>query len=1466
MSYRQFIVTVCAGALVLCHAPLRAEESEDTEEDTVAAEEIEDTAVEADADAAEDEDADDERVEEMLVTGSFIRRGSFDVPSPTTTIDEVDLEFAATTDLGDVIFDQTYQVGVNANAAPFEFGAGDDQGGPQGVEVFPNLRGLGSRATMTMMDGHRVPSNVTGYSYWTRRAGADVSNLYPEISVARVETILDGASALYGAEAVSGVVNVIPHKNYDGLRVRYSYSQPMEDGAPTKTFGLLAGAQGERTSSVFALEIRDTMRMSATDRPDFIVSSTGWTGSSLPTYGEWDQAAPATWNVPHRTAAGELETPPLAGWRSFPDRNAPAGWVATSGPWFFYPSGPGVNDFLVTAAQDPQYIRTNEEHPDHPGMLGRSGGDKILQTPDGRHVFVVAGYGTSRSDSTDQFRTVTRADPGCFYPFGGGHDRLGTAADANEYGLVYDDVAKAGNFLNGYLTGNVRGVETRTLGEFGSHGQYERCRGVFSDWQDIQAKGNKESALGYFNHQFNDYVSMRGEVVASTQEYDTRARAYGIDEWNEGNTFYGPDVAVAIGSNPGNPYRAFADGSNSCDYMPTLPGCDEFGATDTVPTVTGSRAMIWRADLATAREESSAPRFQGDTYMSWIDANGDGLYNYLEEAGELLLYAQDANGDGLPDRDLNGDGVADAAELANVSAQKDPAYRVLLLAMDADADEDGVPDRFDPDMHRNGGVRLFEDVRISGGNLSPHPKHPYVRESYPWLNDDMSFSQRSHINSVRLRLGTSIDILESGWVADFDWIWQRTDRESDWLEPVWTWTVASLRCQGGPSQGNVSPSECWNPFSTAWLASDPETGQILPAWRDKPQQGDNCDPAAGEVAASCAWNTVLENRRAGLVIRQDKRVSTTNIIDATFGTGRLFDLWYNDQPVGFAAGIHYRSEREQQRPNQYGNSTIGSARTTEQQTQEDTRAVYAELQLFPLPQSWGEMEVQVAVRYAEFIGTASFAAEGQESNFDVVIPKVAIRWQPFNFEWLAFRASLTEGFVLPGMFQLFNSADYRDENASVRDYLCNLMPDLGHCAGNAPPGDGATPNVLTISNAANVGLSAETSDLWNAGISLRFLDGDLNMDLDYTTVEFNGRVERIGHGGVVGTAGIGLETFVVERCPGTLIDYDNQARYPPDEYPDIPRNLNDYVNQTSPEELTCRQQAAREYVETVEQPRSGNLIKRAEDLRLVEVSDAWVNQGAQKTTTLIFNSSYRFEGPELPLLGDDYGSFQTGLQATKMLELSLQRYEVGSGNVFEGITVDGVGNRNTTASWFTGNGLFQPLPATPEWRVNWYLRWFREGHSAQLSMRWHDSLTDVNAAWDELLERTAACREGRLPATALFCLQESVTGMTDGVYNDANGPLPQIHNGVSTDGWTEADACTDQDRNPYCRIDSLAYWDFSYSYNKPDVLGLGYLSLNVAMRNIFDTYPQPIPSGAGYEGYVDNIMGRTVFVRLELGF
>lgn len=1243
--------------------------------------------------AADASDSDDAATEEIIVTGSFIRRDNFDIASPIAVLDQVDLEMAATPDLGDIIFDQTYQIGVNANATPFEFGGGDDQNWQQGGEVWANLRGLGTRATMTMMDGHRVPANVTGYSWWTRRAGTDVTNLYPGIAIGRVETILDGASALYGSEAVSGVVNLIPRKSFDGLEINYEFQEAMEDGAPQKRLSLLAGAQGERTSAIFALEIRDGERMRLTDRPEYIVSSANWTGQYLPPYNETGRGNPGDWSVPQRLPWGDFR--PYSG----------GAWYQHQGQWF--------QEYTAAPLAD---------------NLGRN-------------------------------FSVRHTDPGCGYWFGAGEadnpqlpvlDPNGarpraTLADGDFIGgLAVTDHAKPGSFLNGFMTGDIKGLSSfeGTEGAFG--GNRQDCRQVIADWQDIQEKRDQIQGFAYFEHEFNDYVTVHGEIVVSTMDYNTRDLPGNLDEWDR-RSLNSPNAAIVIGSNPGNPFRAFADGSNG---------------------------------------------FAFDSYLDYTDLNGNGAYDYLDEPGEWLLYAQDVDGDGIPDRDWDGDGIMDA------QATRDPRARVLLQPLDQDSDGDGIPDRFDPD---SGGVRLFEDVRLIEMTITPKQPH---NNTVSWLNKDMTYNRRRQIDNLRVRLGTTVNIPNTEWIIDADWVTSTSKREEDYAEPLWPWAVASMRCQGGQLADT-----CWNPFSTAWLNTN-EEGFIIPEWRDPD------DPAA---------NTELENRYAGVSLRHDQRNIRMDLIDVVVSNGTLFDVPWNGAPVGFAAGIHWREESEEYRPNQLGLSALGSARTNFQYTEEETNAVFMELQI-PLISDdfWGELEMQIAYRYAEFEGRAGFSAEGQSAEFDTTIPKLAIRYQPVD--WLSLRASMTEGFVLPGMFQLFNSSVRPDNFATVTDYVCDNMPELIDCAGI--PQGGGTPDVI-VSDAQNAGLGAEVSDLWNAGISFRLLDGDLNIDLDYTTVDFNGRVERLGPGTNLTSAGIGFEPFVLGLCPGTDLDYDNPQRGGPGSQPLTPI---DFIQGTTQADLDCRLNAALAWTANEQGIGGTNIIRGGgpNGLRLTAADDPWLNQGEQSTTTMIYAGRFRFDAAEIPLIGGDYGTFEMFLSATQLLEMSLQRYAVDSGHQFAGIKVDGVGSRNNGAHFHATQALYVPLPVAPEWRVNTGFRWFYENHFAQFTMRWHDKVLDIDSAWDEV--------------------------------RDIPGALPATHNGRDVSDIPEEEACADQDRNPYCKISARAYFDLSYTYTKPDLFGLGYASINLAMRNIFDTYPDAIPSGAGFEGYLDNIMGRTAFV------
>ena len=1401
--------------------------------------------------AAESDDADDEEsaeeerprrsaVEEVIVTGSHIRRDNFDLPSPIDTIGELDLQMAGTPDVGDVIFDQTYQIGVNANTNTSEIGGADGQGsgegwnqsvnrpdGPQGGETYANLRGVGTRATMTLMDGHRVPTNVNGYGPNTRRTGADLGNMYPNIAIARIDNILDGASAIYGAEAVAGVVNMIPKKSFEGLMVNYEFQQPLDDGAPYKSIGLLAGAQGDRTSAIFALEIRDADSMPFTARPDYILSSAGWTGQLLPTYGERGNGLPGDWRVPVRDNSGELYLP------------------SQTNP-FWYEANAQHSTALGADIHE-VYNNINLLNEDNiPSLLAKDG--SLIPAPGAvpwSSSWRFPQYPRDFNDNAGAFRTLHLEDPGCNNDFGAGHNQIGQAPTLNVVdpgdggwprpepytlrALGQNDTIQNGNFLNGFRTGPWRGQEYRTRGTETNQAFGSDCRYTITDITDVRERRDQEQAMAYFEHEFSDYVTVRGEAVFNRLDYSTRTFAPSIDEWPTGVRDYNHTQPIAIGSLPGNPYRAFADDSNVCEVLDTIAGCDTY-VPGHIRDANDTQAALDFGYVLTG------PVLVSHGTLDYMDVNNDGRYNYLQEPGEYLLFAQDLNGDGLPDRDFNGDGIADDVELGDRFGQLNPMHRVVLLSDSADRDGDGVPDRFDPDMDgidsdgdgvldtfTSGGIRLFEDVLMGDTGVGIHgyigafPKQPYVHESYPWLNPDMSLNDRRLQENLRLRLGTTVNIPDTEWLIDFDWIWNNSRREWVSLDPAWPLTVDSLRCQGGPNGDS-----CWNPFSTAWLSQDPETGLVLPAhlqqWRSKD------DPA---------WNTAVETRNAGLSPRHVQRDIGMTMIDVTVSNGNVFNLWYNDTPIGAAIGLHFRKEDEQFRPDQLGAAGISSDRVDFQGSSEEVTAAFAEIRVEPLnSDTWGQMEIQAAVRYTEYDITASFASNGQSAGFDVTIPKLAIRYQPTD--WIAVRGSVTEGFVPPGSYQLFASAPGDIVFSTQADYICDAMPELASCAGSLGQG-GGIPGVAVRENASNRGLNAETSDLWNAGISLQLFDGDLVLDADYTNVVFNGRVERMGPGVILGQNAGPFETFAVNACPGTLINYDNED--------EGNLSVSQFLEQTSAAELQCRAQAAANFIAQAEQGLGGANIIRDASGRLTGVDDGWLNQGESTVRSVIYNMRYRFDASDIPFvnLDDRWGTFEARVSATQMLEMSLQRYNANSGHPFAGIRVDGLGNRNSAAFWRPYNALFSPLPPTPEWRVNASLRWFKDNHSLHFGMRYHGPITDVIASWDEIVNRF-------------------------GPAHSATNPHLEHDHGMHTANWTEDDACTDQDRNPYCRIESRAYFDASYTYRRPDVLGFGYVAANIAMRNIFDSNPNAFPSGVGYESYLDSIMGRQLYLRLTVGF
>ena len=159
-------------------------------------------AQEAQADAAAEEQA-------IIVTGSRIR-GIDAVGSSVIAISADDIAQEPVTSTADLLrrVPQVVSLGANRNGGSAQNGAAN---ATRGAGI--NLRGISTNATLLLYDGRRFPPQGTQGQF------TDPSVL-PAIALERVEVVADGASAVYGSDAIAGVVNFILRRNFDGVEVR----------------------------------------------------------------------------------------------------------------------------------------------------------------------------------------------------------------------------------------------------------------------------------------------------------------------------------------------------------------------------------------------------------------------------------------------------------------------------------------------------------------------------------------------------------------------------------------------------------------------------------------------------------------------------------------------------------------------------------------------------------------------------------------------------------------------------------------------------------------------------------------------------------------------------------------------------------------------------------------------------------------------------------------------------------------------------------------------------------------------------------------------------------------------------------------------------------------------------------------------------------------------------------------------
>ena len=197
---------------------------------------------------------DDDDIEEVVVTGSYIRNSSFNGASPVDTLTAEAIEDSATIQIGQFMRDLTYTANTDVVANVL----GGPGGGQDGNTAGFNLRGLGGSSTLVMLDGSRVVNQ------------SEVGALIPSIAISRMEVVLDGGAALYGADAVAGVVNIIPIKNFEGLKFRNFYSR--DDGGDFEEMAssILYGGSAGDFNWVVAAEFTKNTPLKRGERPKYL--------------------------------------------------------------------------------------------------------------------------------------------------------------------------------------------------------------------------------------------------------------------------------------------------------------------------------------------------------------------------------------------------------------------------------------------------------------------------------------------------------------------------------------------------------------------------------------------------------------------------------------------------------------------------------------------------------------------------------------------------------------------------------------------------------------------------------------------------------------------------------------------------------------------------------------------------------------------------------------------------------------------------------------------------------------------------------------------------------------------------------------------------------------------------------------------------------------------------------------------
>jgi len=185
-------------------------------------------------------------ISEIVVTGSHLRGVSS--ASPVMEIGREEIERSGFSSITDLMLSlpQNFGGGINPGTGVSNTPVNSQYTNNPTGESVPNLRGLGPGSTLTLVDGHRMAAGLAG-------GGADISSI-PLDAIERIEVVTDSASAIYGSDAVAGVINVILKRDYEGAKSDLSYGFATQGGGTERRATQLFGTNWSGGNGMIAYE------------------------------------------------------------------------------------------------------------------------------------------------------------------------------------------------------------------------------------------------------------------------------------------------------------------------------------------------------------------------------------------------------------------------------------------------------------------------------------------------------------------------------------------------------------------------------------------------------------------------------------------------------------------------------------------------------------------------------------------------------------------------------------------------------------------------------------------------------------------------------------------------------------------------------------------------------------------------------------------------------------------------------------------------------------------------------------------------------------------------------------------------------------------------------------------------------------------------------------------------------------